>query len=452
MNFFKPYLPRSLFGRSLLILVLPVVLIQVVTTAVFVDRHWEKVTGRLSHAVAGEIAVVAAMIEDDADGNGNGDIDEDMRSIFDYIAQHLDLQVSYDAGAQIDVENGPSSIALFEGLFIRTLKQRLEAQLERPFALDVDFADKRITIDVQLEGGVLEVVLPERRLFSSSGYVFLIWVFGSSILLLVVAVLFMRNQIRPIRKLAAAAKRFGQGRDVPNFKPQGAREVRDAAQSFVDMRRRIKRQVEQRTAMLAGVSHDLRTPLTRIKLQLEMFENSKDVEAMKRDIAQMQEMIDGYLDFVRGEGEEATVLTDLRVMLEDLLKQAAHSFSVQIDRDIPEELNVMIRPRAFERALMNIVQNAGKYATCVWVRAEVLEEEPRKLFIQIEDNGPGIPQEQYEEVFRPFYRLDEARNVDEGGVGLGLPIAMDVINGHGGKIWLEKSAHGGLCVNIRMPV
>jgi len=433
-------LPRSLFGRSMLILVTPVILIQIVTTLFFIDRHWSKVTGRLSDSVAGEIAVIAQALEDGADR-------ERLTRIIGYTAEYLSLEIEYREGASLSSLEREQVNAPLEGLFIKTLYDRLNEKIERPLVLFVDFKNKQVDVDVQLSNGVLHVVMPERRLFSSSGYVFLLWVFGSSILLLTIAVIFMRNQIRPIRKLAAAAKRLGRGRDVPAFKPEGAREVRDASQAFMDMHRRIKRQVSQRTAMLAGVSHDLRTPLTRLKLQLAMLGDTPDINEMKNDISEMEQMIDGYLDFVRGEGGEQAMMTGLNDLFERVFK-AIDFHDVKINAALAVGLNATVKPKAFERALTNVIQNAAKHASEVWIKADITDE--RKLVISIDDNGAGIPEEQLEDVFKPFYRIDEARHTE--GVGLGLPIAMDVIHGHGGKIWLEKSERGGLAVRIRMPV
>jgi two-component system osmolarity sensor histidine kinase EnvZ len=438
----KMFLPRTLLGRSLLILIVPVLLIQIVTTHVFFDRHWNKMTMRLAFAVAGEIAVMAEVIENNSDSAL-------IVNLTDLAAKKLDLRIVFEPKAMLSVEDRKVHGLGWESMITRTLTQELEGQLDgRVFTVNVDFSEKWIWVDVQLKDGVLKVTLPQRRMFSSSGYIVLLWMMCTSIVLLSIAVLFMRNQIRPIRRLAVAAERFGKGRDVPSFRPQGASEVRQAAQAFIDMRDRIKRQVEQRTAMLAGVSHDLRTPLTRLKLQLAMLPNNPDVEAMKGDIQDMERMIGGYLDFVRGEGDEAVSFTDISQLIEKVVI-AARRLGVNIQSDVAGEINMMLRPMAFERCILNIVNNAGKFAKNVWVSARMVEGE---LEIVVDDDGPGIPEDQYDEVFRPFYRVDTSRNLETGGVGLGLPIAMDVVHAHGGRIWLERAPQGGLRVIIRIPV
>ena len=300
-----------------------------------------------------------------------------------------------------------------------------------------------------MDNGVLVVEIPERRVFSSSGYIFLLWVLGASILLLSVSVLFMRNQIRPIRKLAVAAERFGKGQEVPKFKPEGAREVRQAATAFMDMRRRIKRQISQRTDMLAGISHDLRTPLTRLKLELEMLGNRlPQVTDMKQDVDDMERMISSYLDFVRGDGDEGYSYIDLGDLCERLLDQLVRQDHIGY-LELKERIKLRVRPLLFERALNNIIQNAVKYGEHVWISAFI---DDKKLQIQIEDDGPGVEEDFYNEIFKPFKRVDSSRNVDSGGVGLGLSISMDIIQGHGGNITLSKSQHGGLCVVVRLPL
>ncbi len=439
----KRLLPRSLLGRSLLIVITPIFLIQAITAIVFFDNHWRKITQRLAYALAGEVAVIARSIED-------GVSPDDMNRITGYAAQNLDLLIGFSRGAVLEKQEAGKNHQVWESIAATTLSRELDAQLRKPFFIYADFEEKWVQVDVQLKNGVLNVSLPQRRLFSSSSYIFLIWMFGASVIVSVVAVLFMRNQIRPIRRLAVAAEWFGRGRDAQKFKVEGATEVRQAGQAFLDMRRRIKRQIEQRTTMLAGVSHDLRTPLTRMKLQLALMGNNPDIAALQADVSQMERMIAGYLDFVRGEGDEAPELISLADMVGHIANLQRRQGG-EVTVAVPDYIKLSVRPLAFERALSNFVINGEKYGGHVWISAEYSADE--RVEISIEDNGPGIAPEKYEDVFRPFFRLDESRNLETGGVGLGMAIALDIIHAHGGRVWLERSAaHGGLKVCIRVPV
>jgi two-component system osmolarity sensor histidine kinase EnvZ len=441
MGWVKKILPRTLLGRSLIILIVPVVLIQVITTYIFFDRHWNKMNTRLAYALSGEIAAAYGLIQGDPSP-------ENVQKTGRYFQNFLDLSINYDAGAQLPGKKSLGRGAIWETTMAKKLRTQLDAQIQAGFVIHTDFDGGDIAVYVQLEDGVLKISFPQRRLFSSSGYVFLLWMMGSSLLLLLVAMLFMRNQIRPIRKLAVAAERFGKGRDTPSFKPEGALEVRQAANAFLDMRRRIQRQISQRTEMLAGVSHDLRTPLTRMKLQLEMLPDSQDVRDLKTDVYDMERMIHGYLDFVRGDGDEQYAAVEIVSLFEKLAAGLKHqNVSVSLD-DVEKGLRLMVRPMAFERALGNIINNASKYAQHIWVKAS---QEDKKIQIQIEDDGPGIPEALYDDVFKPFVRGDSSRNAETGGVGLGLAITMDIVHAHGGKITLSPSSYGGLCVTVRMP-
>lgn len=441
-KWFKTVLPKTLLGRSLLILITPVFLIQVISTYVFFDRHWYKMASRLSYAVAGEVVLIANLIE----GNPDPAAAESLATL---AGDRLDLIVSYRPGEKVE---GPSirPEGRWANYIADSFTEELRQQTQNPFTVDVDFQEKWVEVRLQLKEGVLHVSLPQRRLFTSTTYIFLLWVYGSSAVLLLISVLFMRNQIRPIRKLAIAAERFGKGRDVENFKIEGAKEVRQAGQAFMDMRTRIQRQIQQRTTMLAGVSHDLRTPLTRMRLQLALLGDSPDIDALKGDIDEMEKMIEGYLNFVRGDGNEHPLVTDMIPLIEGVIVSAKRQgCDIAFAHDGQDGLSMTLRPLAMRRCLMNVIGNAAKYATKVWISVE--KPEKRIVLITVEDNGPGIPEDQYEEVFKPFYRVDASRNVDTGGVGLGLPIAMDVVHAHGGTIWLERSKHGGLAVKIRLP-
>ena len=435
----KKFLPRTLFARSLLILVTPVLLIQVITTFIFFDRHWDKMTARLAFAVAGEVAIIADQFESNSSP-------EYVRTIGRYLEQSLDMNIDFREGAKLETQLREHES--WGSVVADTLSRSIEAQVRRPYDIRIDIEEKWIEIAVQLENGVLIVVSPQRRLFSSSAYIFLLWMIGTSIILLAIAVLFMRNQVRPIRRLAIAAERFGKGREVPFFKIEGAREVRQAANAFLEMRGRIKQQIQQRTAMLAGVSHDLRTPLTRMKLQVEMLGEGDDVQALKNDIEDMERMIAAYLDFARGEGEEETERTDLKEVLQRVVS-AAKREGANVHLATEGDLSLMLRPIAFERCLSNLIGNAMKYAGETWVAARRAADH---IEIEIEDNGPGIPEGIREDVFKPFFREESSRNKKTGGVGLGLPIAQDIVLSHGGEIRLGESSQGGLKVRIDLPV
>ena len=442
----KDALPHSLFGRSLLILVTPIFLVQIITTFIFFDRHWQKRGDRLAYSVANEVLLAVEMVEAD-------ESPEHFLVVKSDLERPLDFYMRYQHGAVLanifnDNRNGFQNPSR-ENFIAQTLSTAFERRLARPYNIVVESKEKWVDIQVQLKQGVLSITVPERRIFSSSGFVVLLWMLGSSIILVIIATLFMRNQIKPIRRLAVAAERFGKGRDVPFFKIEGAREVRQAAQAFIGMKDRLGRQIQQRTAMLAGVSHDLRTPITRMKLQLEMMEQSDAVRDMKSDLIEMENMIGAYLQFARGEGGEEASLTDLR----GLIDKVAGTFNrdeTHVFVDVEDGgLILSLRPMAFERCLGNLIGNALKYGKNAWVSAKRIDD---NIEICIDDDGPGIPIEQYEDVFKPFFRGESSRNSKTGGIGLGLPIVQDIVHAHGGRIWLDKSPKGGLRAVIDLPV
>lgn len=440
----KPYLPRSLMGRSLLILILPVLLIQLFSTFMFFDRHWNRLADRLAYAVAGEIGVIEDRVSQIEP------LSQKTLEPFAKLAQeHLQLLLSYEEGASLEPTDFSAAGFDRRAFIFKTLNQELGQQLSSPYVVNVDGREKWVEVGLQFPDGVLYVSMPERRLFSSSSYIFVMWMIGSSVVLLAIAILFMRNQIRPIRRLALAAERLGRGEEMSmRFKPEGAREIRQAGRAFMEMSDRIKRQIEQRAAMLAGISHDLRTPLTRMKLQASMMGDTPDTEALKKDIHDMERMINAYLEFTRDETGEETEYTDISHMLDELAANVRRE-GLNAETDIAENMMLRVRPLAFQRCLNNLVSNARKYgAGTVWISAQ---KEERFALICIDDDGPGIAEDQLEEVFKPFYRIDPSRNQETGGVGLGLPIVQDIIHRHGGEITLGKSPQGGLRAMITLP-
>lgn len=437
----RDFLPYGLFGRTVLILLLPVLLVQGVSTYIFFDRHWTRMTERLAYAVAGEVAAISDQIE--AEPNDTETLD----TLKGLMAKHLEVLVTYTPGLieenmQVDAGDGPG--------LEDTLARAVVEQVRRPFAVDVDLDSKRITVDVQLAKGLLQTSMPQKRMYDSSGYIFLLWLNGLAIVFFLISIIFMRNQIRPIRRLAIAAERFGKGADVQPFKGTGAREIRRATEAFFSMKDRITRAVQQRTAMLAGVSHDLRTPLTRMKLQLEMMGTGPDADALRSDIADMEAMLEGYLSFMRGEGDEPSHTVDLCTLVERVVMNARRQgFDVQFKS--PERLMVEVRPGAMERAIGNLIQNAHKYATSAIVTVWT-DDKNGWIGIAIDDDGPGIDPQHYDEVFKPFHRLETSRSPKTGGIGLGMAIAQDIILGHGGRIFLDRAPQGGLRVVIHLPL
>ena len=431
----KRWTPNSLFGRSLLIIILPIALMQVAVTWAFFDAHWQTVTSRLADGLAGDIAWVTRAYERDPAG---------FQATAQQAEDTLGLSVAFQPGRSLPAERGRAFFAAID----RSLERALEERVDRPHWFDTTRYPAYVDIRVQTGGGVLRFIAPRDRAFATQGGAFVMWLAGATLLLTAVAVLFIRNQVRAIERLADAADQFGRGGDVEAFRPHGAREVRRAAQAFIAMKGRIQRHIEQRTALLASVSHDLRTPLTRLKLELALAKPDPRIEEMKRDLAEMEHMIDEYLDFARGEGGESVETVPVRRLIEEV-SQGAQRAGAQVQVEADPYLVTAGRPNALRRALSNLVMNAADHAGRVQVSAR-----PRSsggVEILVDDDGPGIPPERYEEAFKPFQRLDDARGQNRKGVGLGLAIARDVARGHGGDVTLEKSPLGGLRAVVRLP-
>ncbi len=437
-RFIKRWLPASLFARTLLIIVLPVVIMQAVVTWIFFDAHWQTVTSGLSDAVAGDIAWVVETYQADPGP-------EATRELFERAEQHLGLSVRFLPERVL-----PTSPAT--GYF-QAEDRALDAALSRRLDTKHWFDNRRypgsVDVRVAVTGGYLRIIVPRERVFAPSAQVFVLWLSVATLLLTTIAILFIRNQVRAIERLAQAADAFGKGVEGPEpFKPYGAREVRQAAQAFIAMKARIQRHIDQRTTLLASVSHDLRTPLTRLKLELAMAEPGKRTEAMKRDLAEMEHMVDEYLDFARGEAGEAVEPVDLAALLGEVADGVRRGGGA-VELVVEADLVVGLRPNAIRRAVANLLSNALGFGTRA--RLSALRTPAGGVEIAVEDDGPGIPEDRYEEAFKPFNRLDEARNQNRKGVGLGLAIARDVARGHGGDVRLERSPLGGLRAIIRLP-
>ncbi|MFQ5958752.1 MAG: ATP-binding protein [Alphaproteobacteria bacterium] len=436
MTGLKQFIPRTLFGRALLIIAIPLVVLQVVAGYVFFAHHWETVSRRLAGALAGEIGTIIEL-------RRGVTSDDDYLLLLQQSKQRLLIETRFEPDIRLRITEDPGP-----GIFEHTLYAALAEHLRRPFRVDTESEPKRITVSVELADGVMHFTTLRKRLFTSTTYVVVFWMVGTSLLLFAVAVFFLRKQVRPIRRLAEAADSFGKGREADDFKPEGASEVRQAAAAFQRMRERIRRQISQRTDMLAGVSHDLRTPLTRVKLQLAMLGDGEEVASLRSDVAEMEKMIEGYLDFARGEGAEASAPTDLATLLEEVVAGGRRKGGdIRLDSDAA--ITLAARRNALKRCFTNLVDNALRHGEHVIVAAA---RNGDTVEIAIDDDGPGIPEDERGEVFRAFYRLDASRNLETGGVGLGLTIARDVVRGHGGDIVLAEAPGGGLRALVRLPV
>jgi two-component system, OmpR family, osmolarity sensor histidine kinase EnvZ len=432
----KRWLPTSLYGRALLIIILPVALMQAAVIWVFFDAHWQTVTARLSQGLAGEIAWAVETYEQNP-------TPQTLAVLADRAERTMDLSIALQEGRELPTNK---RFQLFQNVDW-TLKKALTQRLENAFWFDTTRYPAYVDVRVQVDQGVLRIIAPRERAFATHGHIFVLWLAGATVLLTTVAILFIRNQVRAIERLAEAAEAFGKGADAP-FKPHGAREVRQAARAFLDMRERIQRHIDQRTALLASVSHDLRTPLTRLKLELALARPSKRLEAMKRDVSEMEHMIDEYLAFARGQGGEAVETVGLRGLLDEVSAGAEHAGArVRVQAD--PALTADVRPNALKRAVANLVMNAAVHGERVEVAAR--RRANGGVEITVDDDGPGIPADRHEDAFKPFNRLDESRNQNAKGVGLGLAIARDVARGHGGDVRLDRSPLGGLRAVLRLP-
>ncbi|ANK80771.1 MAG: hypothetical protein TEF_08130 [Rhizobiales bacterium NRL2] len=435
-------LPKRLFPRALLIIIMPMIVLQAIVAWLFYERHWKSVSAHMAYGVAGEIVMIIEQIRRDPDP-------ESREYIFNVAARSLGLRVQYFPGDTLDNPVTPTTYDESEfSLKDRMLARFLVQRLQRPFLIDTETEPRNFIVSVEMADGVLRMTTRDTRLYTLTLEVVIVGMLLTSVVALIIAILFLRNQVRPIRWLASAAEKFGKGQEAPDFRPSGAAEVRQAARNLLEMKNRLTRQIEQRSEMLAGVSHDLRAPLTRMKLQLAMLGESPEIEALRSDVADMQRMVDDYLAFARGQDQEPAEPLDLRDLIAaveaDMLRQG-----VGIETRVTGDMQMMGRPNALKRCLVNLLDNSRRFATSIVLQAE---RRANQILIRIDDNGPGIPANQRVEVFRPFRRLDNARGPDQSGAGLGLTIARDVVRRHGGDIRLLDAPGGGLRVEMRIPV
>ena len=434
-------MPKGLYARALIIIIAPIVLLQCVVAYTFMERHWQAVTRRLVEATVKDIAAVNDLYDSYRQ-------DDEYGQLIELARDRLKLSFQVLPAGELPKDHQRPFFSLLD----RALSREINLQIKHPFWIDTVGNSDQVEIRIKRDRNVLRFVTRRSQTYASNSHIFMIWMVGTSIVLLCVAILFLRNQIRPILRLADAADAFGKGRPTPvNFTPRGAREVRAAAQAFIEMRDRIKQHVDQRTTMLAGISHDLRTILTRYKLQLELLGDIPEAKAMNADVNEMWHMLEEYLAFTRGDGGEEAKPENLRELLEEVYEES-QIYGVPIElklRRRRKDVELPLKRQAFKRAITNLVSNASRYGTQIVIRAAT---ERGFLRVEVDDDGPGIPPEERENVFRPFYRIDPARGAQTGGSGLGLAIAKDIAISHGGDIILGESSMGGLRAILRVPL
>lgn len=430
----KHILPKSIIGRFLLIIIIPTILAQLIAIYIFYERHWENVSRHLQIALAGEIAVLAKNAEHSSLENIPFILTQSRYLL------HFNTHFSEDELISATARTYLPQYHVFS--------QYLKQFMTMPYHLYNMQGDEAVGINIQLPHGVLTLNIGRKRLATPTTYIFIMWMSGVALLLLLISVIFMRNQLRPIIRLANAADQYGKGQLITHFKPEGSTEIRKAAEAFIDMKQRIDRQVTQRTEMLAGVSHDLKTPLTRIKLQLALLEPSKEHEALKQDVQDMETMVQGYLDFARGNQHAINSPISVADQLRSIIAGYRQDYN-KFDLKIKQGINITINPNNFRRIITNILDNALRYASTITIEGQTSD---KQLIIMIDDDGPGIPQTQRSEVFKPFYRLDRSRNNETGGTGLGLTVTRDLVTRYGGDITLTDSPSGGLRVIITLPL
>ena len=429
---YKKIIPSSLLGRSLIIVFAPILILVVLTTFIFYQTSWSIISKRLAQSVVADINVIVKLI------------DQNLKTEAIQIAKKdFKMDVIYKK----DTDLNPLSFRPQRGILTRRLQQSLE-ELERPFFYDLSNLEKGAAIAIQLNNDLLIISVHKDRLYNESAFVFLLWMFFASLILLLLSYLFMKGQIRPLKRLAIIAETLGRGLDAPELKVSGSLEIRQTTNAFNQMRTRIKRFLKQRTDMLAGVSHDLRTPLTRMKLQLSLMKDDDAKKELEYDIKEMTAMLNSYVSFVRGETPE----TIENIQLNNLIKNICQNLDrekYEITETYSRKINTSGRPLPIKRAIQNILDNARRYASKIQIDVSANNDE---CFISISDNGPGIPEKNYEDVFKPFFTLDPARNKMKGESGLGMTISRDIIRSHGGDIKLSPSSIGGLKTVINLPI
>ena len=428
----KKFIPSTLIGRSIIIIFVPIIILVLLTSFVFYQTSWNIISKRLAQSVVGDINVLVKLIQNDLENYAINIAKNDFK---------MDLKIEKNEIIK------PTVIKINRGILSKRLEQSLN-NLDKPFSYDLSNLEKGALIRIQLKNKLLIINVDKDRLYSESAFVFLLWMIFASLILLFMSYFLMSKQLKPLKRLAIIAETFGRGLDAPELKSVGAYEIRQTSQAFNQMRTRIKRFLKQRTDMLAGVSHDLRTPLTRMKLQLSLIKDKKAKSELEIDINEMTAMLDSYVSFVKTESPE----TIENIVINEIVKECLKNIDDENKQVIIEEKQIIKtsgRPIQLKRAFQNIIDNSKRYANKIKIIIFLSEE---KCKVEINDDGQGIPKENYEDVFKPFFTLDPSRNKLKGESGLGLTITRDIIRSHGGEIKLDKSDLGGLKLSVFLPI
>ena len=433
-NYFKKVLPKRLFYRALLIVAVPVITIQLIITIVFFDSLWIKTNKGMTRTLVNEISAFIEAYQNE---------ENDKQEVNNLFSLFLDLNIELVVNEKLSDQNKERWFSPIDRTLRRELKSKFSPEI---FWFNTTNYKELVDLRIKYEDGYFKFLVPKDRVTSTSARIFALWITVPAIIMVIISLIFLKNQTRPITNLARAAERFGKGEDIEEFKPSGALEIRQAGHEFDKMRKRIERHLNQRTEMLSGISHDLRTPLTRMKLQLAFLKDKDAVDKLTDDINEMEKMLNEYLQFTSSSYVEKDEMFNLSELIEEIIKKYNNK---NISHNLIPRIYINGRKNLINRSLNNLIDNGLKYANKVEIS---LTKKNTNLFIIIDDDGPGIPKKEHENVFKPFYKMDKGRNDSKSSVGLGLSIASDIIKSHGGNIMLEKSKFNGLRVKIFLPI
>jgi len=433
-NYLKKVLPKRLFYRALLIVAVPVITIQLIITIVFFDSLWIKTNKGMTRTLVNEISAFVEAYQKE---------ENDKQEVTNLFSLFLDLNIELVVDEKLSDQNKERWFSPIDRTLRRELKSKFSPEI---FWFNTTNYKELVDLRIKYEDGYFKFLVPKDRVTSTSARIFALWITVPAIIMVIISLIFLKNQTRPITNLARAAERFGKGEDIEEFKPSGALEIRQAGHEFDKMRKRIERHLNQRTEMLSGISHDLRTPLTRMKLQLAFLKDKDAVDKLTDDINEMEKMLNEYLQFTSSSYVEKDEMFNLSELIEEIIKKYNNK---NISHNLIPRIYINGRKNLINRSLNNLIDNGLKYANKVEIS---LTKKNTNLFLVIDDDGPGIPKKEHENVFKPFYKMDKGRNDSKSSVGLGLSIASDIIKSHGGNIMLEKSKFNGLRVKIFLPI